>query len=226
MVYRIKNRVIMCGRKWRGLWAALLLLFLPSSGLWAQSVADDIQQLLFDVQKLSALKQILTQMVQEYTMLQKGYEDIKSLSQGTFSLHKAFLDGLLLVSPVVSSYSKVGGIIAKETYLISSYQSANGYYQNSGLFTPQELAGFSSNYSTFLTRGQRDVEELNLVTTDGTLRMSDAERLSAIDRIDADMTRQLSLMHSFNNTVGIQAAQRAQTLSEVGTVRGLYGIGP
>jgi len=204
----------------------ILLLVLPSCGLFAQSVADDIQQLVLDVEKLSQLKQILTQMYQEYTMLQKGYEEIKGLSKGTFSLHKAFLDGLLLVSPAVSSYSKVGGIITKEAYLISDYQSASGYYRGTGLFTPQELDGFSTNYSTFLGRGQKDVDELSLVITDGDLRMSDAERLSAIDRIDADMTRQLSLMHSFNNSVSIQAAQRTQEASDVGTVRGLYGIGP
>jgi hypothetical protein len=58
------------------------------------------------------------------------------------------------------------------------------------------------------------------------LRMSDGERISVIDRIDADMTRQLSLLHSFNNTVAIQAAQRTQVGTEVGAVRGLYGIGP
>ena len=204
----------------------ILLLVVPSCGLVAQSVADDIQQLVLDVEKLSQLKQILSQMYQEYTMLHKGYEDIKGLSQGTFSLHKAFLDGLLLVSPVVSSYSKVGAIITNEAYLISDYQSASAYYRNSRLFTAQELDGFSSNYGTFLQRGQRDIDELTLVSTDGDLRMSDAERLSAIDRIDADMTRQLSLMHAFNNSVALQAAQRTQEASDVGTVRGLYGIGP
>jgi hypothetical protein len=213
-------------RKWRWFGVAALVMLVPASGLWAQSVADDIQQLLLDVQKLSQLKQILTQMYTEYNMLHKGYEEIKGLSQGTFSLHKAFLDGLLLVSPAVSSYSKVGGIITKETYLISDYQSAKGYFQNSRLFTPQELDGFSTNYGTFLQRGQKDVDELTLVITDGDLRMSDGERLSAIDRIDADMTRQLSLLHSFNNTVAIQAAQRLQVGAEVGTVKGLYGIGP
>jgi hypothetical protein len=213
-------------RMWRRLRILVLLLVLPASGLWAQSVADDIQQLLLDVQKLSQLKQILAEMYQEYTMLHKGYEEIKGLSQGTFTLHKAFLDGLLLVSPAVSSYSKVGDIITKEANLILAYQGASGYYRGSGLFTPQELDGFSSNYGTYLQRGQKDVDELSLVTTDGELRMSDGERLSAIDRIDGDMTRQLSLLHAFNNSVAILAAQRAQAANDVGTVRGLYGIGP
>lgn len=203
----------------------ILVIVLPTTGLWAQSVGDDIQQLLSDVQKLAQLKQILTQMYQEYTMLQKEYEQIKGLSQGTFSLHKAFLDGLLLVSPAVRSYYKVGDILGKEASLLGEYQSASGYFRGTGLFTSQELDGFSTNYSLYMQRGQKDVDELSLVTTDGTLRMSDAERLSAIDRIDADMTKQLSLMHAFDNTVAIQAAQRAQAAGDIGTVRGLYGIG-
>jgi hypothetical protein len=77
-----------------------------------------------------------------------------------------------------------------------------------------------------LQRCAKDIDELAMVMTDDELRMSDAERLSAIDRIDADMTKQLNLMHAFNNMVALQAAQRAQGRSEIGTVRGLYGIGP
>jgi hypothetical protein len=196
---------------WRRGRMVILFLLVPFSGLWAQSVADDIQQLLYDAEKLAQLKQILTQMYQEYTLLHTDYEQIKGLSQGTFSLHQAYLDGLLLVSPAVLGYSKVGNVLTNETKLVTGYQ---------------ELDGYSGNYNVFLQRGQRDVDELTLVTTDGDLRMSDAERLSAIDRIDADMTKQLNLMHSFNNSVAIMAAQRAQEAGDIGTVRNLYGIGP
>jgi len=210
----------------RRFYVAMLLGVMPVAGLWAQSVGDDIQQLLLDVQKLSQLKQILTEMVQEYTMLQQRYEQIKGLSQGTFSLHKAFLDGLLLVSPAVRSYYKVSDIVSKEGSLLSEYQSSYGFFRGTGMFTAAELDGFSTNYSLYMQHGQKDVDELSLVTTDGELRMSDAERLSAIDRIDADMTTQLSLMHSFNNSVAIQAVQRAQAAGDIGTVRGLYWIGP
>ena len=206
-------------------WVWVIILLLPA---WvrAQSVADDIQQLLLDVQKLAQMKQILSAMYSEYTMLQQGYEQIKGLSQGTFSLHKAFLDGLLLVSPAVSSYPKVTDIISKEASLIGSYNASSGYFRGSGVFTSQELGGFSTNYGSLLQRGQKDVDELTMVITDGELRMSDAERLTAIDRIDADMTRQLTLLHSFNNMAALQAAQRARAAREVGTVRGLYGITP
>lgn len=213
----------MSGRRWL---IFFLLLVMPARGLLAQSVADNIEQLLLDVQKLSQLKQILAEMRQGYTIVKNGYEDIKRLSQGTFSLHKAFLDGLLAVSPAVSSYAKVADIISKEARLVKDCQEANRYFQNSGRFTAQELGTFSSTYGNLLQRGLKHINELSMVITGGALRMSDAERLSAIDRIDGDMTGQLSFLHTFNNNAALQAAQRGQAAQDAATVRALYGIGP
>ena len=204
----------------------VMMVILPVSGVWAQSVADAIEQLLLDMKKLSQLKQMLSAMYREYTMLKDGYEQIKGLSQGTFSLHKDFLDGLLLVSPGVRSYWRVGDVISQEARLIRDYQSAYGYFRGSGLFTGQELDGFSTNYTVYLRRAERNVEELTMVMTDGGLRMSDAERLSAIDRIDRDMIRQVGLLHSFNDEVALQVAQRGQAKRDMSTVRWLYGLGP
>jgi hypothetical protein len=212
-------------KRWRG-WVMALMLLLPVFGVTAQSVSDDIQQLLLDVEKLSQLKQILTEMYQEYTMLYNGYEKIKGLSQGTFSLHKVYLDGLLLVSPSVSDYWKVADIVLKEGNLVKDYQAASAYFRGSGLFSSQELDGIAVFYSSVVERAERDIAELTMVITGGTLRMSDGERLSAIDRIDGDVTGQLSLLHGYNNSAALQAAQRAQAAGDIGAIRGLYGIGP
>ncbi len=166
------------------------------------------------------------EMYQETTMLYNGYEKIKGLSQGTFSLQKLYLDGLLLVSPSVSSYWKVADIVLKEANLVRDYQAAGAYFRGSGLFSSQELDGIAVFYSTVVERAEKDIAELTMVITGGTLRMSDGERLSAIDRIDGDVTGQLSLLHGYNNSAALQAAQRAQAAVDIGAVRGLYGIGP
>src|SRR5579872_3341567 len=114
----MKRRRVWC-------WTLVLLLGLPRGAAMAQSVADDTQQLILDVQKLSQLKQILQEMYQAYTIIHNGYETIKSISEGTFSLHKAFLDGLLLVNPDVASYYKVTDIVNKEAALVSETLAAN-----------------------------------------------------------------------------------------------------
>lgn len=221
----IKSEGMKRMKRWKG-WVMALMLLLPVSGVMAQSVSDDIQQLLLDVEKLSQLKQILTEMYQEYTMLYNGYEKIKGLSQGTFSLHKVYLDDLLLVSPAVGNYWKVADIVLKEANLVRDYKAASAYFRGSGLFSSQELDGIEVFYSTVVERAEKDLAELTMVITGGELRMSDGERLSAIDRIDTDVTGQLSLLHGYNNSAALQAAQRAQEAGDIGTVRALYGIGP
>lgn len=196
------------------------------SGARAQSVADDITQLLLDVQKLSQLKQILSDMYTAYTVVHQGYEDIKNLSQGTFSLHKAFLDGLLAVSPAVSSYAKVGDIVHKEALLVQEYEAASKYLRGTGQFTDQELVYFGNVYANMVQGSVKNVNELMMVVTAGELRMSDAERLAAIDRIDGNISGQLDYLRRFDNQAAVQAAQRQQAVNDQATLRAMYGLGP
>lgn len=204
----------------------LAFSLLSVTGARAQSVADDITQLLLDVQKLAQLKQILSDMYTAYTVVHNGYEDIKNISQGTFSLHKAFLDGLLAVSPVVRSYAKVGDIISKEALLVQEYQSANKYFRGTGQFSAGELDYFSSVYGSLVQGSLKNVNELVMVITAGELRMSDAERLSAIDRIDGNIGGQLDYLRRFDNQAALLAAERQQAVNDQATLRGLYGLGP
>jgi hypothetical protein len=210
---------------WKRVVLVCAWLCLPASGLLAQSVADDVQQLLMDVEKLSQLKKILQDMYNAYTIVKQGYEDIKNLSQGTFSLHKAFLDGLLAVSPAVANYGKVSDIINKEVLLIQEYQSASKYFNASGRFSVAELDYFANLYNNLIDGSSNNLNELTMVLTAGVLRMSDAERLSAIDRIDRSITTQLLSLQSFDNKTAIQDMQRMKDAQDVGTLKSLYGIG-
>jgi hypothetical protein len=208
----------------RRIWV-LLWLVLWGSGLMAQSVSDDTEQLLLDVQKLSQLKQILSEMYQAYTITQQGYEDIKGLSQGTFSLHQAFLSGLLAVNPAVASYWKVADIINKEALLVTAAQSVNSYLNATGQFNSSEMALFLNRYNNLIQGSLNNVTELLMVVTAGTLRMNDAERLAVIDRIDGNVTHELGTTYAWGNSAALQAMQRARAQADIGTVQGLYGIG-
>lgn len=202
------------------------LLVLSVSVGWGQSVSDDITQLLLDVEKLSQLKQILTDMYKAYTIVHQGYEDIKNISQGTFSLHKAFLDGLLAVNPVVANYAKVADIVNKEALVVQEYQAANKYLRGTGRFSSDELGYFSTVYNNLVQGSLKNVNELVMIITAGELRMSDAERLSAIDRIDGGITGQLDFLRRFDNEAVLQAAQRQQSLNDQATMRAIYGLDP
>jgi hypothetical protein len=201
-----------------------MMLVLPAVGIRAQSVSDDIEQLVLDVQKLTQLKQILSDMYTAYTVVSQGYDNIKNLSQGTFSLHKVFLDGLLAVSPVVQNYVKVTDIINKQVLLVKEYKAANSYYRSNGHFTSAELDYFSAMYANLFNGSLKNLDELAMVITANQLRMSDAERLAAIDRIDRDITGKLSFLRLFNNSASLQSAQRTRDDNDVEALQSLYGI--
>jgi hypothetical protein len=191
----------------------------------AQSLAQDVEQLALDYQKLSQLKKILSDMYTAYTVVSKGYNDIKGIAQGNFNLHQAFLDALLAVSPVVRDYVKVANIINNEAELVKEYKAAAKYFSSTGRFSSAELDYVNTMYGNLLNGSLRNLDELAMVITAGQMRMSDAERLAAIDRIDRDMTDKLTFLRTFNNSGAIQAGQRGVEQNDIGTMGSLYGIG-
>ena len=86
-----------------------------------------------------------------------------------------------------------------------------------------ELDGINSVYGTLLNGSLRNLDELSMIVTAGSLRMNDAERLAAIDRIDKDMTDRLAFLRVFNNQAAIQAGQRAIDENNISALKGIYG---
>lgn len=202
----------------------LTLLLTTTATLPAQSLADDIQQLTLDYQKLKTEKALLSDMYTAYNLISKGFDQVRRIAQGNFTLHQSFLNALLAVSPAVRNYYKVANIISNEAELVREYQSAQHYFQKTGGFTLTELTYFNDLYANLLTRSLQDLDELVMIMTADQLRMSDAERLTAIDRIDESMTTQLSTLKAFNNANAIQAGQRSLTTTDIQSLQNLYGI--
>lgn len=115
----------------------LFVIIIISPGLSAQSV--EAQQLLLNVEKLAQLKQILSDLKKGYQIVSSGYNTIRNISQGNFNLHKAFLDGLLQVSPAVRNYKKVGDIIHYQVLIVKEYKNAFRRFKQDNNLNPQEL---------------------------------------------------------------------------------------
>lgn len=190
----------------------------------AQSVADCIEQLVLDYQKLASLKNVLSQMYNGYTILTKGYGAVKSVAQGNFSLHEAFLDGLFIVSPAVRRYPRVTDIINDQAALVGEYKQAYGGFRSDRHFSPDELAYMMTLYDNLVRASLKNIDELSMVVTDNKLRMSDAERLTAIDRLYLDSHNQLSYLRKFNDQATRISGQRAKAEADQQDVKSMYGI--
>lgn len=188
----------------------------------AKAQSTEIQQLILNVTKWNQLKDILENMRKGYDVLTSGYRTVKDLSEGNFNLHKLFLDGLMQVSPTVARYRKIADIIANQKRIISGYKAAYNGFAVSGVFSEQDLIYISKVYDNLLTRSARNLDELLLVITAGQLRMNDAERIAAIDRIDADVKEKLDYLYYFNKRTFLVQQQQQKALNEISTLQQLH----
>jgi len=159
-----------------------------------------------------------------YEILSGGYNTIKDLSQGNFNLHKTFLDALMDVNPMVKNYKRVADIINYEVILIKEYKSAFNRFKRDTNFNEQELAYLGRVYKNLFKQSLDNLDNLVTIITANQLRMSDDERLGAIDRIFADMQDKLLFLRHFNNNTTVLALQRAKEKNDAGTIRVIYGI--
>jgi len=191
--------------------------------LKAQSVDQLIEQLMLDIQKLSELKTILKDMRDGYQVLDNGYTNIRDIVKGNFNLHKTFLDGLLDVSLPVRQYYKAADIIDKERNIVTECRTANQHWVSCGHFTPGELEHIERTYQTISDKSSQCLDRLTMVITADELRMSDAERMQAIDQIHTTVTEQLAGLRRFNDAVSIQALQRQREQNNLQTLKKIYG---
>lgn len=198
-----------------------LLLCVPFK---TQGQSQEIQQLVLNIEKLSQFKKILSDMKKGYDILNGGYKAVKDLSQGNFSLHKTFLDALMQVSPVVKNYKRVGDIVKYQLLLIKESKIALNRFVKSKGFTPEEINYFEAVYSNLSKESLRNLDELITIVTADKLRMSDDERLEAVDKIYLDMQEKVLFLRNFNSSSNVLALQRTKEKNDVSALRESYQI--
>ncbi len=190
----------------------------------ASAQSAEIQQLVLNIEKLSQFKKILSDMKKGYELLSGGYNTVKSMSEGNFSLHKTFLDALLQVSPAVKNYKRIGDIAHFQLLLVKESRNGLNRFVNSGSFSPQETAYFEKVYGNLLQQSLRNLDELLMVVKADKLRMSDDERLQAVDGLYLQMQEKLLFLRSFNKETSVRALQRVKETADVHALRNLQEL--
>ena len=201
--------------------AVILASCVSTTGL-AQT--QEATQLLLNYEKLKQLEAILDNMYKGYKILSQGYDRIKGIAEGNYKLHQVFLDGLYAVNPTVSKYKRIPMIIDYQAQLMKEYKRAYKRLRDDGNLTSSELRYLESVYTYLVKQSLRNLEELTMIVTASKLRMTDDERLKAIDRIFLDMESKLSFLRYFNNSTQMLAMQREKKKSDVTTIQSLYEL--
>ncbi|WHZ08066.1 MAG: hypothetical protein OJF59_001819 [Cytophagales bacterium] len=190
----------------------------------AYAQEQEMEQLILDYEKLQQLEKILDNMYAGYKILDYGYTTIKNIAEGNYKLHQAFLDGLFLVNPAVRNYKRIPYIIDYQKLLVKEYKNYYTRFKNDPNFKPEELEYIGNVYSFLVQASLRNIDDLIMITTATKLRMSDDERMKAIDRIYYDLEGKVVFIRSFNNNTQLLAIQRARSANDVRTLRHIYGL--
>lgn len=202
----------------------ILSIILFTAGLNAQAQIQEAQQLILNIKKLDYLREILDNMYTGYKVLTKGYNTIRDISKGNYTLHQAFIDGLMTVNPTIRNYKKIPFIIAYQKLLISEYKRYYNKFKKDKGFSPDELEYMAGVYNFLIDASVRNIDDLMMIITATKLRMTDDERLREINRIHEDMENKMSFLRHFNNSTQLLAMQRARQRQDVVTMRQLYGV--
>jgi len=202
------------------IFCAIYLLYSKMS--YAQSA--EAQQLILNVEKLAQLKKILNNMYQGYQVVNKGYTTIKDISKGNFNLHDAFLKSLLDVNPSIRRYKRIRDVLGCQASIVTEYRSAFTRFKRSNLFNDGEIRYMANVYDNLFRKSLQNLDELTMVITSGKLRMSDDERINAIDRIFTDMQDKLTFLRVFNRENTVLVVQRGRELFDTKISKKLNGL--
>lgn len=201
----------------------LIFLMMTISSLRVSAQVQEVQQLLLNVEKLTQFKQILQDMYNGWKIINKGYHTIKDISSGNFNLHKSFLDGLMEVSPVVKRYRRITDIVNYQLLIVKRYNAALSQFKQDGVFTVPEIQYLEKVYRNLFRESLKNLDELFMVITAGQLRMSDDERMRAIDYIYERIADQFAFLEDFNSSTGYLSLQRKAEQAELNTMKKLHG---
>lgn len=203
----------------------ILIILLAARNIHAQTFSEYFHQ--NKTQKKYLLKQIAE--LQSYIELaRKGYgivsdglNFIGDLKNGTFGLDKDYFSSLNNISPAVKKDNNIANTIALQTSINGLYNKAKQDEQSAYL-SSSEQSYIQKVWSNLLDKCSDDITQLDNLTTAGNYKMTEDERLQAIDKVYNDMQDKSAFAGSFYNETKVLINQRTKEHIEVKTLSSMY----
>ena len=177
-------------------------------------------QIKYLTQQIAALNACETSIRQGYNTLKGEWTSIGNFKNGEFGLHQSYYTSLSTVNPQVKCSPDVSSIATEQQSIISMLNAI----QNVVGLSTDERGYIQTVAQNIINECAKDLDKLNSVLKNGTLQMSDDERLKQIRNVQAAMLDKYQFTQSFCNSVRLMAAQRNQDSNETQTLNKLYGI--
>lgn len=209
-------------------WLFIGGMFFVSVSSYAQTWSEWFQQkktqIKYLVEQIAVLK-VYTGYVQKgYEIAHDGLNTINDIKHGDFFLHEGHFDSLKVVNPRIKSSAQVADIILIENRIAETSKKELHNAKESRQFTADEISYLDEVYSNIIMESSANVDQLNQLTTDGDLQMTDNERMKRIESIYLSIQDKYVFVKAFSKQTQLLAIQRIKSKSETDMVRKYYGI--
>jgi hypothetical protein len=178
------------------------------------------------VDQIVALQVYISYLEKGYRISRDGLNLIGGIKEGEFNLHKNYFNSLKTVNPHIMKYPKIAGILSMQMGILSQQQATTGLSKESNQFTAEEIGYIKKVFENLEDEAEKDLDELQLVITNGQMQMTDDERIKEIDRLYNSIQDKYSFSKSFSDKVKLLSQQIENGNKAAKELKELYGIQP
>lgn len=147
----------------------------------------------------------------------------KNFTGQNLLLHKEWYDGLLQISASVRNYQRVAHIFNRQAAIITIYSDYITKFRADPYLSPSQLAATTQGYAVLINQSADYLDDLRTVISPLKAKMTDAERMEMIDKLDDKVTEQYNLVNYFTRRTMAISSQQAQQAQDAQTIKSLLG---
>jgi len=183
---------------------------------------DDKDKLM--IEQIVLQKTFLSEIKKGYNDAINGLNTAHDLKNGSFNLNQSYFNSLSQVSPAVRSDPKIKLITDYQQQIISDFNKEISWQKQQAILTPGEINYIQHVCGNMIAGCSKDLSELQIVITPGSVQMKDAERISEIDRLYTATTDKYKFSMSFISNIHGIASDRQNNIQDRRIMKSLYGI--
>ncbi|WP_153800882.1 conjugal transfer protein TraI [Foetidibacter luteolus] len=166
------------------------------------------------------------QKIIENNMSQLHLKEIGGWVQKQRDMYQAFYDELWQVKSIITHYHRVREIASKQAALIKAYQRFWDMFKQDNHFTYGEIDYMAKVYKGIIDQTLQNADQLLLIVNSFTTQMTDAARITIIDRVAAEVQENYDDLTAFNTQNALLSLQRSGDEEEIMMIRKMYGLSP
>lgn len=174
------------------------------------------------IKQIAALQVYLGYLKKGYRITQDGLNLIGDIKGGEFNLHKDYFSSLKTVNPNIMKYPKIAAILSMQMGIINQHYSIMAISKESDQLDAEELNYIKKVFENLEDEAEKDLDELQLVITNGQMQMTDDERIKEIDKIYNSVQDKYSFSISFSDKVKLLIEKRKHGKSDAKELKKLY----